>query len=441
MHNLIHEEVVELLLASISSHRGDEGLQASFYFGKPGEPHWQKRGATEIYYYFTRLIRAVLHVRRHGPAYLKYLAMNDIQRMLQQFVIDNFWFLANDVFGPNLSGSFAENVSQSAKRNFAAALATSPIFKPNADLTLFPLCTVKVDADFVSDAFFLIAPKSLDETKLPSEVSMSEVTPDTFPPLADWKGRKEVPSAWLGIRSPAYLASNKMKAAILGALALTPLPRYRHLFSGRTVIKGRCTFANGTTTSYDEAHTPPLMHDIVVGERDAAWLSTLATKLTSNERVTRRQLRALEYFYRAWSLDESERFPVLCMTLDAIFGDPKKATQSIIDGVREVTGSNASEPRLRLLSTLRGDVIHGRAPDVYDSEEYGRYFDKYGADPIHDMELVTSICLRGNIFGKTLGEHVDPNEKIILAAQASGRLPKVISRKSILDDLPLGPRV
>jgi hypothetical protein len=37
------------------------------------------------------------------------------------------------------------------------------------------------------------------------------------------------------------------------------------------------------------------------------------------------------------------------------------ALRDAIDGIREVTGSDVSEPRLRLLVSLRGDVIHGRA--------------------------------------------------------------------------------
>ena len=39
------------------------------------------------------------------------------------------------------------------------------------------------------------------------------------------------------------------------------------------------------------------------------------------------------YFYRAWPLDEDERFPILFMALDAVFGDQEKVTQSIINGV------------------------------------------------------------------------------------------------------------
>jgi hypothetical protein len=200
---------------------------------------------------------------------------------------------------------------------------------------------------------------------------------------------------------------------------------------------GLCTItdAGGTTTSFGEPHTPAMMQDIVLGEQDTSWLNILAVKLMSNERLVRRQMRALEYFYRAWPLEPSERFPVLCMTLDAIFGDTNHATQAVVDGVRSVIGAHVEDSRLRHLMDLRASVIHGGAPDVYDSRKYGKYYDEYGEDPIHDMELVVGSCLRQKIFGDSLKEHADPNAATIAKAQASGRLPTKLFRKTILDDV------
>ena len=102
---------------------------------------------------------------------------------------------------------------------------------------------------------------------------------------------------------------------------------------------------------------------------------------TSNERTTRRQLSALEYFYRAWALDAPERFPILCMAIDALLSTPRQATASVVDGVRKIVGPHVNEQRLRSLMRIRGDVIHGRAPDVNDSEAYAPYYDLYGEDP------------------------------------------------------------
>jgi hypothetical protein len=436
MHKPIHDEAVELLLASMSQTAGD-GLRSSFMFGRPGAPHWEMRMGTDVYYRRNKLIRAALYVREHGPVHLKYLPIGDIWSMLQNFVSENYWYLVGEVFAKRFEGSYAEQVSAATKSNWAEALASSEIFQPHNEVTLFPLVPVQVEVDFDSAPFFLIAAASLNESRCRADIPLRHIAPEIFPPLSDWTGRKELPTTWLGVRSPVYQASNKMKAAILGALALTPLPRYRHMFSGRKVFGGRCTITQaGVTTAFGEAHMPPLMHDIILSGRDIAWLHVLASKLTSNEKVVRRQVRALEYFYRAWRLGPSERFPILCMTLDAIFGDTNHATQAVIDGIRSVIGSRVCDGRLRKLMDLRASVIHGGAPDVYDSRKYGRYYDDYEADPIHDLELVVASCLRGKVFGDALEEHADPNAKIIAEAQAKGRLPKDLSRGTILDDRP-----
>jgi hypothetical protein len=413
------------------SRKSEQGLRSSFMFGKPGAPHWDKRMGVDLYYRANKLIRAALYVRQHGPTYLRYLAIGDIWNMLQNFVIENYWYLVADTFLKQFDGSYAEQVSVAAKIQFAGALAASEIFQPRNEVSLFPIVPVQVIDDFDSEPFF-----PLKGARLPSDIDPRHISPESFPPLSDWTGRKELPGSWLGVRSPAVQASNKIKVAILGALALTHLPRYRHLFSGRKIFGGRCTITDTVTTSFGESHTPPLMHDIIINVQDHVWLNIIASKLMTNERAIRRQLRALEYFYRAWQLEPSERFPILCMTLDAIFGDANHATQAVIDGVRGVLGSHIRDARLRDLMDLRASVIHGGAPDVYDSRKYGRYYDDYEADPIHDLELVVASCLRLKIFKGALKEQPDPNAKIIAEAQAKGRLPKNLSRGTILEDVP-----
>jgi hypothetical protein len=72
---------------------------------------------------------------------------------------------------------------------------------------------------------------------------------------------------------------------------------------------------------------------------------------------------------------------------------------------------------------------------AYDSRKYGRYYDDYEADTIHDLELVVTSCLRQQIFGGAEGTP-DPNAALIAKAQATGRLPKSLKRNTILEDDP-----
>ena len=186
--------------------------------------------------------------------------------------------------------------------------------------------------------------------------------------------------------------------------------------------------------SFGEPHTPALMDDLIITEDDHAWLEILAAKVTAPERALRRQIHALEYFYRAWFLDPRERFPVLCMALDAMFGEANHATQAVIDGVRGTIGQHIADPRLRALMSLRASVIHGGAPDVYDSRKYARYYDNYDADPIRDLELVVTHCLRELVFEGQLKTHPDPHAAIIKEQQDKGRYPKRLNENAIIDE-------
>ena len=186
--------------------------------------------------------------------------------------------------------------------------------------------------------------------------------------------------------------------------------------------------------SFGNAHTPALMDDIVIAVADHEWLATLGKKLLASDDDSRRQIRALEYFYRAWFLDAPERFPILLMALDAVFGDVAHATQALIDAVRSIIGAHIPEARLRALSDLRAVVIHGAAPDVYDARKYVRYYDKFDADPIRDLELIAQRCLRLRIFGDAMKLQKDPHAAVIAAAQAKGLYPKTIDLHQILQE-------
>jgi hypothetical protein len=166
-----------------------------------------------------------------------------------------------------------------------------------------------------------------------------------------------------------------------------------------------------------------MMHDIILSEADHGWLAILAALLNKADKDSRSQLRALEYFYRAWFLDPRERFPALCMALDSLVGVSHGHTKAAVSFVKSVIDTAIDDDRLRLLMRVRGAVIHGAAPDVYDAESYEKYYVDYEADPIRDLELIVAKCLREVIFGTPLKYHPDPNAELRAAMQAKGRVP------------------
>jgi len=433
MTERVHFETVELLLASITSQIGEDGLRSAFLFGKPGAMHWEKRAGTEIYFHPVELHLAAHFVRSNGPQYLKALPLSEVVSKLQSFVTENFWYLQDTMLSHDDKRPFNEKVEVEAKKQLAQALAVDQLFIAEEKTTLFPLATAQVAEDVRLENFFLSCPKGDDPFNLSSPDLASRLVPTQFPPLPNFAGRKEQPTAWLGVNSPDLRVARKMRAAILGALSLTQPHRCRYMFSGRRVFGGQCTIdGEAASYSFEPSHTPPCFYDITISAADMDWLKVLSAKLASPEVQDRRHMKALEYFYRSWEQSPEERFPTHCMALDAIFGDANHATQALLEGVANTLEITGQEKRLRELISLRASVIHGGAPDVYESSKYPKYFRKYGFDPIVDLERITGECIRIVVFGDRLAEHSDPNEAAIKKARAVGRFPKQVIDRSIL---------
>jgi hypothetical protein len=72
---------------------------------------------------------------------------------------------------------------------------------------------------------------------------------------------------------------------------------------------------------------------------------------------------------------------------------------------------------------LRASVIHGNAPDVFDSSKYASYYENYGDDPVDDLDLLVTECLRVVVFNGQLSEHEDPDKEVIEKLRAMRRWP------------------
>lgn len=426
--NKIAREAIDLLLAAISTEVGDDGMLHQF--SANGRANLIGGIYVTNYFSLRRSIDAALFVRQQGARYLRDLSVGTIRSMLSKFIIDHYPIIASEVVFKKIKGNFAEHISEAARVQLAAALEQSALFKPKNETTLFPLVAVDVVQDFSCDTFFLRSSKTLSEEFDPS--LRARIVGDQFPPWPDPRCRTETPLAWLGIRSPTVLNAKKMSRVILGAVALTPSLIYRHQFSGRTMWGGYCTVGAQNVMSYENAVTPAMSSNIVLGATDGAWLAILGAKLQSEDKTDRRLLIALEYFYRAWSLDPSERFPILCMGLDATYSEVGHATAAVVDGLVETLGP-LDKTRLRMLTDIRASVIHGGAPDVYESSKYGRYYRTYGQDPISDMGLIVAACLRAKLFGGALVEHEEPHAEILAEARAKGRMPESRPISTILE--------
>src|SRR5258707_15766945 len=119
MTESIFRQSVELLLSSMYTERGDDGLETKFIFGQHGAPAWAQRVGAHVFFRQRELLRAALFVRENGPAHLRRMSVVDIQNMLRNFVTANYGYLCSEVFFQKFSCSYAERVSNETKVKLA----------------------------------------------------------------------------------------------------------------------------------------------------------------------------------------------------------------------------------------------------------------------------------------------------------------------------------
>jgi hypothetical protein len=272
---------------------GGNGLSCSFFFGPIGSGMFERRMGAEIFFDPKGLTEATLFVRQHGPAHLRQMEVEAIQSLLQKFIMEHFWPIGEHVMFKERKGALAEAIPWPVQNELANYLIASPIFTPEAGLTLYPLVPIVVKQDFDGVAFSFLHPVALTHAWLGIHPS-SKLSPSHFSCVSPDRSR-ELVTSWLGVRAPNYEIAEKRKAAVLGALALT-LPRHeRKMFSGRHNFGGRCTLSSaGFTESFGDPSVPPLMHDATIEDQDRPWMERLGAKLVSGDGIDVKHCRALD---------------------------------------------------------------------------------------------------------------------------------------------------
>ncbi|OHT20062.1 hypothetical protein [Edaphosphingomonas haloaromaticamans] len=395
-------------------------------YKEPGKPHFLSGAGFEVNYDLRGLLQAALFMRRNAASHLRSLSVGDVEKALTDFMSSNFWIIGDEAWDGCLLGggrksdmAFSAFVSESTKKRLAEAIHASDLFVEPRQLFVFPLVVVSVAQSFDCSTFFFAEPAGLTLDRLPPGYSAADVRSESFPPFARRNGTDQSPSSWLGVWGPTKEVARRNRAAILGALALLPHRHERYLFTMRKVFGGFCVFDGSLTMVSSEPHTPALSENVLIESEDHSWLAVLAEKIISPVKADRRSIRALEYFYRAWVPDPTRRFPTLFGALDAIYGDAAKATQSVIEAVGPVMGAAYDYQRLKVLLGLRASVIHGGAPNVYESSDYHRYYERYEEDATRDLELIVARCLQAVIFGSAMQER--PHTYAELFKRETGR--------------------
>jgi len=373
-----------------------------------------------LYYERSDFLKAKLFVRKYCSPHLRSISVAEVGSAIQKFVQSTYSILYRETNASPQAALF-DAVSAETVGAFANALAQSPLIVEPTQVSLFPISILNVVAPYVSDTFFISNSASLNAFATQYNLNAEMIDPAVFPPFHNWRGTQEPADTFLGVQAASPEIALRVRAAVLGALALLPHYMERYLFTGRHIISGVASVANlERSASYGMKHTPALAEQLTITSDDHEWLDALTHKLSSEANSDKRQLRALEYYYRAWIPDSARRFPILFGALDAIYGDAGQATQSIIDAIGPVMGSAYTYERLKLLLSVRASVVHGGAPNVYESSKYHDYYEQYSEDVTNDLELIVARCLQTFIFNGTMKER--PHTHAALILQHTGRV-------------------
>lgn len=419
-------QAVNMLLTAMFCQRHPDRRQHSFMYNKPDHHSFAGGAGFEVKYDNGCLLRTALFMRRNAAPHLHSLSVGDVEKALIDFISSSFWIIGSEAWegcllssGQETDVSFASFVPASTKDRLTEAISLSDLFVEPRHLFAFPLVVVQANQEFQCSSFFLVQPEGLTLERLPPGYVAIDILSSSFPPFGKWDGTQNSPASWLGVWAGTLEVAKRNRAAILGALALLPHRMERYQFSMRGMFGGICTFDGSLKMTTSDPHTPALSENVVIGEADHTWLAILDEKLISPTKVHKRQIRALEYFYRAWLPDPTRRFPILFGALDAIYGDAGRATQSVIDAVGPVMGDGYDYDRLKMLLGLRASVIHGGAPNVYESSDYHRYYERYEEDATRDLDLIVARCLQTVVFGSTMQERTHTHAALI--KQHTGR--------------------
>lgn len=412
----------KILKATFRPNSKGRSRSHAFMYGKKGALDWEKSGCTEVHYDHKLMLESAFFAREIGAPYLQKVPINTIINLCTNLISENYIIWASETFLADFHTSYFEFISETALIEFSQEIRESEIFKSNQILFTFPVQTIRIENEYKGDIFSLLNPESLNSVKKPTDISRYGIEPHLFPPSRQMSNRFYPFNSWLCVTSPHLKEAKKNKAAILGALSLKYKYELRYQFNMVRHVGGYCSFGKDMTNVIGDPHTPSMSQDLIVTKSDLPTLNKLDLLLSTSDIEDKRKIKALEYLYRAWFLDESERYPFLFMCLESLYGDEEQATQSIINGVKSAVEINALDNRLRLLIKLRGSIVHGRAPEIYDSSKYAQYYKRYSICPSRDLGILVAACINSTVFNNSVIEQRDKHQEIIDKAKAEGKM-------------------
>lgn len=414
--------IVKTLLGSVYNKAGDDGLLTSFALRSQNNISPISGISVTVYFRRKKLLPAAIKFRTLGPNHLRFLPVGHCIEQLRNFLSERYHLVIGDNIFSKSEASLLERLEESHINFLVHEFSKSDLLNPTIRTYLFPLTPIQINHPFSGSIFSLSSASDLRLQPRLKHAPSEFINGEHFPPFKGHAWKTEPPSSWLLVDAPSEGIATRYRSSILGALSLVAEHKDRHIFTGRKLASGVASFGNNWEATNSRPHTPAIGSDITINNDDREWLEIIDVALTSTEESETKKIKTLQYFYRSWFLPGNERFPIDCITIDSMFGDAKGATEAVAYGVDKLFDGKLDRARVLLLMRLRNSVIHGGAPDVYDSKKYAKYYHDYGDDPIADMSALVAESIRKLFFGGKIKQRPGQSDEIARKLAALGRI-------------------
>lgn len=415
-------DLVDLILSSYFRNSGPDRTIEHVSITRPSDSFHFDAFQDTAFVSLGAIREAAFMLRDKGPPHFRSEPIFASIEALRSFFRDHHYIIFDEVINCYGSGPYADFISDKNKKHLSEKLLSSEVLNPTDRLFLFPLTPVDVKAAFSGANFSLVDPRSACG-ELPERYRHSAILNGRMPSF-DQRDSGEPVKSWLIIHGPSSKSVNRSKIIVLGALALAPIYRERYIFTFRKIVCNYIFLHDGVFTRSSNPHTPPLSDGLTIRSIDHSWLAKVDLILKSEDKQSRGKRNALDYFYRAWFMEPSERCSLMFVCLDALYEHTglQPATKRMKEGIEKSLRDTSLSSQLRFMMELRNSILHGGCSDIFESSKYHRYWENFGTDIFVDLEIVAAKCLRREVFGDDFVPQADPHADLLAKHQKLGHI-------------------
>lgn len=392
-------EAVDLILDSIYS-TGEKNQSIEFLITNPKESISFGNIGTTIYVRSEEdYLKALIFIKKNGLPYLSDLSLLNLRKTVTKLLTKNFWFIRHGEFSRIENISYKNQINSENKLELAKSLLNSELFQENFITYFYPTRSITSDITLRFDNFFIIPSNELSYKDINLDKSdINQFNFEYFPCLKN--NHKIHVNTWIGIKASTEDNSRKILSVILGTIALFQSTSKRYLFNSLESDSG-CNFITHDKF-YNTMETvdlvPSLYFKIIIDKDLSPYFLKISETLTNKNIYDNLKFYSLNNFYKSWFQTEAEQFRTLCTCIESLIEDTSTKSSAKFKSLITKYCSEYSQDRLADLLKIRGSIVHGKSPNLCDSQAYNNYIEEYLSEPLNDLIKIVDIVLKAHIF-------------------------------------------